>query len=564
MSSLAGALLSPPPQHDTLHAERSASPKAEDAEMENMDDIKPAFAQSADLHDDGKEEDDQEELNDLFGGDEDVNMVEHHEPTSSAASDHADQDDGLSSPERHRRERLEYAEEDEPEQVIEQRLEADVAIPNIPVPRSSDGSYWVIRMPNFIKVDSKPFHPDTYVGPEQEDEDAGASESLREKSMSIKLKVENTVRWRWSKDGLGQDRRQSNSRIVRWSDGSLSLQLGKELFDITQSIDTSGTVPRQALGGSQSSQHPASQSQSQSQAAPAGQGLTYLVAQHKRAEILQCEALITGYMSLRPTGMQSETHRMLVRAVGQKHTRVARLRMAPEPTTDPERERLELEKAAARKPRKSRAAAGDDDFGFGGGSGGGGSSSARRRRSGYARKRTGDDMWSDDEDDDVGFGRGGSEDEYGDEGASRKGKRKPSGDDSGRKGPGEYLTDDFLVADTDEDEDFAEDEGRRRKRKRAGRDAEEEEDEDAEDDLERLEAKISQNEAAERKRRQRDGGDAAAEGAASRDADADAAGEDAMDVESEEEEDDFAPHRSRPSGPRKRRALGLEDEEEEE
>ena len=60
-------------------------------------------------------------------------------------------------------------------------------------------------MPNFIKLDSKPFHPDTYIGPEQEDEDAQHPEYSREKSMSIKLKVENTVRWRWSKDEFGQD-----------------------------------------------------------------------------------------------------------------------------------------------------------------------------------------------------------------------------------------------------------------------------------------------------------------------------------------------------------------------
>ena len=60
-------------------------------------------------------------------------------------------------------------------------------------------------MPNFVKVDSKPFHPDTYVGPEHEDEDSQHAETLREKSMTIKLKVENTVRWRWLKDQDGQD-----------------------------------------------------------------------------------------------------------------------------------------------------------------------------------------------------------------------------------------------------------------------------------------------------------------------------------------------------------------------
>lgn len=214
-------------------------------------------------------------------------------------------------------------------------------------------------MPNFVKVDSKPFHPDTYIGPEQEDEEAQQAETLREKSMSIKLKVENTLRWRWTKDGTGNDvseitplvprvhqlthveqRRQSNSRVIRWSDGTLSLRLGKELFDINQSIDTSGGVPRQSFGGPQGSQ----QTSQPPVNTPGGksQGLTYLVAQHKRSQVLQAEALVTGYMTLRPTGMQSETHRMLVRAVGQKHNKIARLRMAPDPTTDPEREKMEL------------------------------------------------------------------------------------------------------------------------------------------------------------------------------------------------------------------------------
>jgi RNA polymerase-associated protein LEO1 len=53
-------------------------------------------------------------------------------------------------------------------------------------------------------VDTKPFHPDTYIGPEQEDEDL-QGDNIREKSMTIKLRVENTLRWRWTKDENGQD-----------------------------------------------------------------------------------------------------------------------------------------------------------------------------------------------------------------------------------------------------------------------------------------------------------------------------------------------------------------------
>lgn len=326
-------------------------------------------------------------------------------------------------------------------------------------------------------------------------------------------------------------RRQSNARIVRWSDGTLSLLLGKELFDITQTIDTSGAVPRQAFGpGTQSQPSSQSQSQPQSQgsAGPSkSQGLTYLVAQHKRAEILQSEALITGYMSLRPTGMQSSTHRMLVRAVGQKHTKVARLRMAPDPVMDPEREKMELMKAASRKPRRPR---GEGDEGFG----------TRRRRSGYTRRRTGEEMWSDEDEEEAGYGGGASEDEYGDDSSAKK--RRKSEKDDAKKGPGEYQTDDFLVADSDEDADAygSDDDGAARKRSKRHREARDGE----EDELERMEKQME-----EERRRRKDSGDGE---------------EDGMDVESEEEDEGGAVRKRTAGGSRKKRAIEMEEEEEEE
>ncbi|KZT01324.1 Leo1-domain-containing protein [Laetiporus sulphureus 93-53] len=534
MSSLAGALDPPSALQETKY-----QPPLDDVAMGE-----PALG-SENGHTDVTVKD--EDMHDLFGEaeDNDVHVVTHDEVATPASSEHAEHLDGLSSPERRHREAMEYAEEDEEggEPIVEQVLEANAAIPNIPVPRSSDGNYWVIRMPNFVKVDSKPFHPDTYIGPEQEDEEAQQAESVREKSMTIKLKVENTVRWRWVKDKNGQDRRQSNSRIVRWSDGTLSLQLGKELFDITQTIDTSGAIPRQSFG---SSQQPSQTAIPSSQTTPGkSQGLTYLVAQHKRAEILQCEALITGYMSLRPTGMQSETHRMLVRAVGQKHNKVARLRMAPDPTMDPEREKLELMRQAARKPRKPR---GEDD-GLGG---------PRRRRTGYTRKRSGEDMWSEDEEEGVFGGR--SEDEYGEEGASgRVGRKRKAGghEESSKKGPGEYQTDDFLVADSDEEVDAygeSDEEANRRKSTRRSR---VEEEEGEEDDLERLEAQLNRQEEEERKRKRVSSGKSQEEGAVD-----EGRGEEGMDVESEEEDDEFGVRRRTTSGGRKRRAVGFDEEEE--
>ena len=111
---------------------------------------------------------------------------------------------------------------------------------------------------------------------------------------------------------------------------------------------------------------------------------------------------------------------MLVRAVGQKHNKVARLRMAPDPTMDPEREMKELLKIASKKSKRTRGSGmggmGDDD-GFGGGA-------SRRRRQSYSKRKRTDDVWSDDDDDDA-FGVGGSDDDFGIGGGGGGGEVRP-------------------------------------------------------------------------------------------------------------------------------------------
>lgn len=57
----------------------------------------------------------------------------------------------------------------------------------------------------------------------------------REKLTLIKLREENTIRWRFNKpadsDSLEME---SNAQIVEWDDGSMSLKLGDEFFDVIQ------------------------------------------------------------------------------------------------------------------------------------------------------------------------------------------------------------------------------------------------------------------------------------------------------------------------------------------
>ncbi|KII85836.1 hypothetical protein PLICRDRAFT_31416 [Plicaturopsis crispa FD-325 SS-3] len=536
MSSLDGALVPAAQSNGGLHTSTGT---------ELPGDVVPRETSDVEMHEPLEElsgekshqpvEEQDEEMDDLFGNDEDVDDAKLEGAQSGASVTGSER---LTTPEAEHRKALEYAEEEgDPEGVIEHQVQADVSFPNIPRPHSSNGDHWVIRMPNYVTVDSKPYHPDTYMGPEQDDDESIQAETLREKSNVIKLKVENTVRWRWVKDKSGRDQKQSNSRVIRWSDGSLSLRLGKELFDINQSIDTSGGIARQSFGGSQSSQSQVLSSQPPPTPATPGnksQGLTYLVAQHKRAQVLQSEALVTGFMSLRPTGMQSETHRMLVRAVGQKHNKVARLRMAPDPTVDPEREVQELMKKSAKKSKKKT-----DEDGF-----------SRKRRSGLSRRRSAY-AFSDDEED-MGFEPSDDDDMEG-PGSRRKVQRKASED--GKKG-GDYQEDDFVVA--DESDEDAGDEGSDSTRKRKRRGGGEEE----EDTLEKLESQIKEREEEERKRRRRDSGGGGKEGSG---ADADEQDGEQMDIESEEgsDEEEFKVRRAGAGSTRKKRVVDFEEEDDE-
>lgn len=60
----------------------------------------------------------------------------------------------------------------------------------------------------------RPFDADAYE--DEVDEDEILDEEGRAR---LKLKVENTIRWRNSIDAEGNPIRDSNAKIVRWSDG---------------------------------------------------------------------------------------------------------------------------------------------------------------------------------------------------------------------------------------------------------------------------------------------------------------------------------------------------------
>ncbi|XP_027409803.1 RNA polymerase-associated protein LEO1-like isoform X2 [Bos indicus x Bos taurus] len=101
----------------------------------------------------------------------------------------------------------------------------EVEIPNI----NSDlgNELYFVKLPKFLSIESKPFDPQYY-----EDEFENKKMLDEEERTRLKLKIENTIRWRIRRDKDGNKIKESNARIVKWSDGSLSLHLGNEVFDV--------------------------------------------------------------------------------------------------------------------------------------------------------------------------------------------------------------------------------------------------------------------------------------------------------------------------------------------
>jgi RNA polymerase-associated protein LEO1 len=86
------------------------------------------------------------------------------------------------------------------------------------------------KLPSSLLLQPIPFDPDLYqvdTNPVIEYNEAGKP--------VVSKTTHNAVRWRNSVDEFGDIVRESNSRIVTWSDGSMSLFVGKECYDIVPS-----------------------------------------------------------------------------------------------------------------------------------------------------------------------------------------------------------------------------------------------------------------------------------------------------------------------------------------
>ncbi|XP_037250353.1 RNA polymerase-associated protein LEO1 isoform X1 [Falco biarmicus] len=283
-------------EEDQEHKSESARGSDSEDEVLRMKRKKP-IASDSEVDSDTEAQKEHADVMDLFGGADDISSGSDGEDKPPTPGQPIDEN-GLSQ------------EQQEEEPIPETRIE--VEIPKVNTDLGND--LYFVKLPNFLSVEPRPFDPQYY---EDEFED---EEMLDEEGRTrLKLKVENTIRWRMRRDEEGNEIRESNARIVKWSDGSMSLHLGNEVFDVYKAPlqgDHNHLFIRQGTG-------------------------------------LQGQAVFKTKLTFRPHSTDSATHRKMTLSLADRCSKTQKIRILPMAGRDPESQRTEMIKKEEERLRAS-------------------------------------------------------------------------------------------------------------------------------------------------------------------------------------------------------------------
>ena len=229
---------------------------------------------------------------------------------------------------------------------------------------TSSQSLHIVKLPNLVGINTTPY--------------SRANHNLEEEEEYYRGYVHNMIRWRYQTDGdkLKRDEdgnpiRESNTRLVKWSDGSYTLQVGQEVLEM-DTLDSS--VPVNASGEDKGGSLPGFAGingylyvSQKARIRPQKQTDEEIKDDENKEEekaqpagtVLECVGPIASRFAPRPSSLASEAHRNLTNAIRQRN--VKRARIAEIVTDfDPEKEKLarikgkdDLEKSRNRKGRRS-------------------------------------------------------------------------------------------------------------------------------------------------------------------------------------------------------------------
>ncbi|XP_052223769.1 RNA polymerase-associated protein LEO1-like isoform X2 [Dreissena polymorpha] len=309
--------------HSPAHSDRSGRGSKKAAIESDSDDSIIGKEKVVSHSDDGLSDMETDEnkvqatVDDLFGDADDISSDDEEKGSGKGEEEQKGSDED-NQESRTQRPMIEGSDEEKEAEPVETRIE--VEIPRIKTDLGKAVHY--VKLPNFLSVETRPFDEQTYE--DEIDEDEVLDEEGRTR---MKLKVENTIRWRSLKDEdgndlkdeLGQVKKESNARVVRWSDGSMSLHLGDEIFDIhTMPIqgDFNHLFVRQGTG-------------------------------------LQGQSIFKTKLSFRPHSTESFTHRKMTLSLADRSTKKQKVKILPISGHDPESQRSEMIKKEEERLRAS-------------------------------------------------------------------------------------------------------------------------------------------------------------------------------------------------------------------
>ena len=128
-------------------------------------------------------------------------------------------------------------EQDEAAAVREEEISMlPCTIPKIPLPDPSDGELYLLKVPKFLSIDPAPYNPSTFQVPKSDHHTKPASSHQQTPAIDFNPRkvARTTIRYRrrdapsTSTTSLTPSDIASNARILRWSDGSLTLQIASD------------------------------------------------------------------------------------------------------------------------------------------------------------------------------------------------------------------------------------------------------------------------------------------------------------------------------------------------
>mmetsp|Transcript_113789 Transcript_113789/g.368183 ORF Transcript_113789/g.368183 Transcript_113789/m.368183 type:complete len:424 (-) Transcript_113789:335-1606(-) len=205
--------------------------------------------------------------------------------------------------------------DDEPEKM------EDVILRRRPAP-SDDRVFLNMRLPNVLSIERTAYHADSI--PQTLLEGYKEFKNTQNKRSTRLLNPENCVRWRFKKgpdghgltDEDGRPQYESNSRIVEWEDGSRTLYVGNESYELTEIEDH------------------------------------ILIFEENSQDVHVCHGSLRKRLVATPRDLQSATHEMLKRSQYNKFEANRRSLLMSQEEQDAHQQLLEIQADQKQKQRR--------------------------------------------------------------------------------------------------------------------------------------------------------------------------------------------------------------------